>query len=219
MMGATVFILEDDLRLRTVLVDTLREEGFDVRGVGSGTRLMELIDRALPDAFVIDIGLPDADGRDVCLALRARGIQSPILFLTARSALEDRLSGFRAGGDDYLPKPFALEELVARIGALLRRGGRASPAVGGVQVDEAAHALAVGARSVPLTPTELRIITRLTAGGVVDRDDLMAAAWPGGTFVNPNTLDAYIARLRRKLADLGGQAVIRTVHGSGYILE
>jgi two-component system OmpR family response regulator len=218
-MGATVYILEDDLRLRSVLADTLREEGFVVTGVGSGTRLMELVDRAVPDVFVIDIGLPDADGRDVCLALRAQGIRVPILFLTARSGLDDRLSGFRAGGDDYLSKPFALEELVARLGALLRRSGQHVLSVGGVQVDEAAHALVVGARSAPLTPTEFRIICRLAAEAVVDRDDLMAAAWPDGTFVNPNTLDAYIARLRRKLADLGGEAAIRTVHGRGYALE
>jgi len=219
-MGATILILEDDVKLRSVLVDSLREEGFEADGLGSGARLLERTAHAVPDAFVIDIGLPDADGRDVCRALRARGITAPVLFLTARSALADRLSGFGAGGDDYLPKPFAFAELVARLETLIRRAGRHRLGAGALEVDEAAHALVFGPRSMPLTPTEFRIIVRLAAaGGVVERDDLMAAAWPKGTFVNPNTLDAYIARLRKKLSDLGVDIVIRTAHGVGYALE
>jgi two-component system OmpR family response regulator len=218
-MGATILILEDDVKLRSVLVDSLREEGFEADGLGSGARLLERTAHAVPDAFVIDIGLPDADGRDVCRALRARGIMAPVLFLTARSGLSDKLSGFSAGGDDYLPKPFAFAELVARLEALIGRAGRHRLGAGALEVDEAAHTLVFGLRSTPLTPTEFRIIVRLAAGGVVERDDLMAAAWPQGTFVNPNTLDAYIARLRKKLSKLGVNTVIRTVHGVGYALE
>jgi two-component system OmpR family response regulator len=102
---------------------------------------------------------------------------------------------------------------------LVRRGGRRPVKAGALEVDEATHALVLGSRSVPLTPTEFRIAARLAVGGIVDRDDLMAAAWPGGTFINPNTLDAYIVRLRRKLIDLGVSATIRTVHGVGNVLE
>ena len=120
-MEPTLLIVEDDAPLREVLVRSLRAEGFAARAVASARELLEqaLADR--PDALVIDIGLPDADGRDLCQALRARGVGAPVLFLTARDALTDRLSGFTAGGDDYVTKPFDIEEVVARLHALLRR--------------------------------------------------------------------------------------------------
>src|SRR5262249_25467679 len=119
----SIVILEYDDELRAVLARGLREEGFAVEGVASGAQLLERIELAAPDALVIDIGLPDTDGRDLCHALRARGIPAPVLFLTARDALVDRIAGFDAGGDDYLAKPFAFVELVARLQALLRRAG------------------------------------------------------------------------------------------------
>ena len=112
-----VLVVEDDLELRSVLSRGLREEGFDVHTVGTGGEVLPRVAADPPD--VLDIGLPDADGRDVCQALRARGIQTPVLFLTARDALVDRIAGFDAGGDDYVAKPFALAEVIARIHALL----------------------------------------------------------------------------------------------------
>src|SRR5204863_2948601 len=118
-----IVIVEDDDELRTVLARGLREEGFSVEGVASGAQLLERIEEATPDAFVIDIGLPDADGRDLCQALRARGVEAPVLFLTARDALVDRIAGFEAGGVDYLAKPFAFVELAARLQDLLPRPG------------------------------------------------------------------------------------------------
>src|SRR5690349_23315172 len=119
---------------------------------------------APPDILILDIGLPDADGRDVCQALRARGVASPVLFLTARDAAPDRISGFHAGGDDYLTKPFVLAELILRIEALLRRSGSADavePSPTGVVLDPAGHAAAYGGRSVTLTPTEYRVLAAL----------------------------------------------------------
>ncbi len=219
-MTASVFILEDDEHLRGLVIGHLEEEGFSATGATTAAELLRMAAVTVPDAFIIDIGLPDADGRDVCRALRARGVNAPVLFLTARSALNDRLSGFGAGGDDYLPKPFALAELVARLQALVRRAGPGTIAAGAVEIDPAAHTLVAGMRSVPLTPTELRVAMRLArdAGADVSREELIAAAWPDGAIVNPNTLDAYIGRLRRKLQDLGGGA-IHTVHGAGYRLE
>jgi two-component system OmpR family response regulator len=219
--GARILILEDDLELRAVLVRGLREEGFAVECTGTGRELLERAGEPV-DVFVIDIGLPDTDGRDVCQALRARGIGAPILFLTARSSLPDRLSGFSAGGDDYLTKPFDFAELVARLQALLRRaGGETVPTALGLTLDPAAHAAVCGDASVRLTPTEFRILACLAAapGDVVRRHALVRAAWPFGAIVHDNTLDAYIARLRRKLASLPDAPVIKTAHSVGYSLQ
>ena len=154
--------------MRSLLVRGLREEGYRAESVGPGTELIDRVARtAPPDLFIIDIGLPDADGRDVCQALRAQGIVVPVLFLTARDALPDRLSGFSAGGDDYLTKPFAFAELVARLAALLRRaGGEQSVQVGELRLDPAAHAAVCGGATVPLTPTEFRLLARLAAAPV-----------------------------------------------------
>src|SRR5437773_7907965 len=116
-------VVEDEADLRRLLRRGLDEEGFDVTTVARGSEAIETVSKGTPDALVVDIGLPDADGRDVCQALRARGVQAPVLFLTAKDAVTDRLAGFSAGGDDYLTKPFALAELVARLRALLKRAG------------------------------------------------------------------------------------------------
>lgn len=217
-------LCEDDADLRSVLTRALRAEGFDVRATMTGHEAVEAFSDTPPDLLVLDIGLPDADGRDVCQALRSHGVAAPVVFLTARDALPDRLAGFHAGGDDYLTKPFALAELVVRVRALLRRSGAAdAPAqmAGGLRLDPAAHALRAGERSVPLTPTEFRILAALAArpGHVVRRGELTAVAWPDGAIVHANTLDTYIGRLRRKLDAVGGASGIETVRGVGYALR
>lgn len=216
-----VVLVEDDPELRSVLGRGLTEEGFSVRTASSGAELFEHVDREVPDVFVVDVGLPDSDGRDLCHALRARGIQTPVLFLTARDALVDRIAGFDAGGDDYLSKPFAFVELVARLQVLIRRGGNDTTETAGLRVDPITHSLHHGDASVPLTPTEFRVLARLLArpGDAVRRRDLVRAGWPHGAQVRENTLDAYIARLRRKLRLVGGTSEIATVHGVGYKLE
>ena len=222
MSEANILVLEDDIEMRSLLVRGLREEGYRVDGVGSGGQLLEWVRRSVPDAFIVDIGLPDADGRDVVQALRAQGIGAPVLFLTARSALPDRLSGFSAGGDDYLTKPFDFAELVARLQALLRRAGHAQAiTVGELRLDPTVHAAECGGAAAELTPTEFRLLARLAAapGDAVRRHSLVQAAWPHGAIVNDNTLDVYIARLRRKLGTLPGAPGIHTVHGVGYSLR
>jgi two-component system, OmpR family, response regulator len=219
-ISASIAIVEDDADLRRLLLESLREEEFEVRGFATGTELLAGVERETPDAIVVDIGLPDADGRDVVQALRARGVQVPILFLTARDALPDRLAGFSSGGDDYMTKPFALDELIARLHALLRRAAPDVPEVGGMRLDPAAHAVSCGGKSARVTPTEFRILAALASrpGEVVRRRELIQAAWPYGAIVHDNTLDAYLARLRRKLRELDGSPEITTVHGVGYSL-
>jgi two-component system response regulator MprA len=186
--------------------------------VATAAEALRAFPKSCPDVMVLDIGLPDADGRDLCLALRANGVRSPVLFLTARDGLHDKIAGFEAGGDDYLTKPFDLDEIRVRLAALLRR----TPATGaettvGAVLDPARHALVVGDTEVSLTPTEFRLLGRLMASPstVVRRQALVAAGWPHGAMVTDNTIDSYVRRIRRKLEPLG-VASIKTVRGVGY---
>jgi two-component system, OmpR family, response regulator len=220
-MEPRVLIVEDDAELRGILVRGLAEEGFRPEATGDGADLLRRAAADPADALVVDIGLPDSDGRDLCQALRAQGIESPVLFLTARDALVERLAGFRAGGDDYLTKPFAFAELVARLQALLRRSRPDDPEHAGLKLDPTRRVAAAGDRVRSLTPTEYRLLGRLLANGraVVKRRDLVRAGWPEGAIVHENTLDAYISRLRRKLTELESPVEIVTVHGIGYRLE
>jgi two-component system response regulator MprA len=204
-----------------VLARALDDEGFSVVAVATGSAALAE-DFGLVDAIVLDVGLPDSDGRDVCQALRARGCDAPVLFLTARDALSDRLSGFSAGGDDYVTKPFHLSEVVARLNALLRRSSLdAAVAVGDLRLDPVAHELSGPRGNASLTPTEFRLLAALAGrpGAVLRRRELTAAAWPDGAIVHANTLDQYLVRLRRKLRDVAPDCVITTVHGVGYRLE
>jgi two-component system response regulator MprA len=221
--ATTVGLCEDDAELRSVLGRALTAEGFDVHATATGRDAVKRFSTDPPDVLVLDIGLPDSDGRDVCQALRAHGVDVPVIFLTAHGALTDRLAGFGAGGDDYLTKPFALAELVFRVRALTRRavartGDREA---GALRLDPATHAMHVGDRSVALTPTEFRLLAALAARPteVVRRRELIAAAWPDGAIVHDNTLDTYVGRLRRKLRELDVEGKIATARGVGYSLR
>jgi two-component system response regulator MprA len=219
---ATIGICEDDDELRGVLRDALRREGHQVRATATGTAAVASFAQRHPDLLILDIGLPDADGRDVCQALRAHGMTAPVMFLTARDALTDRLSGFRVGGDDYLIKPFSLAELIVRVEAVLRRAARSPPSrPEGLVLDPAQHAVTGPVGEVSLTPTEYRILATLAAdpGAVVRRAALVGAAWPDGASVSDNTLDAYVSRLRGKLRDAEVQERIENVRGVGYALR
>src|SRR4051794_10652532 len=217
-----VLVVEDDAELLELLLRGLREEGFTAIGAASGHQALERAGANVLDALVIDVGLPDADGRDLCQALRANGVSAPVLFLTARDAVPDRLSGFAAGGDDYITKPFVFAELVARLRAWLRRSDlRPGIAIGDLRLDPVTHALEVGDERVKLSPTEFRLLAALAArpGETLRRPELAAAGWPAGAIVHDNTLDVYVRRLRRKLADAGSVAELVTTHGVGYALE
>jgi two-component system response regulator MprA len=218
--GFHLIVVEDDPDLRSVLARGLIEEGFAVEAVGDGAGALAAA-RERVDALVIDIGLPDADGRDVCQALRAQGCDAPVLFLTARDAVTDRLAGFGAGGDDYVTKPFHFDEVVARLRALLRRSGAdASTTLGALRLDPVAHSISGQDGEASLTPTEFRLLAALAGqpGAVLRRRELVRAAWPEGAIVHDNTLDQYVARLRRKLRETAAQATIETSHGVGYRL-
>jgi two-component system, OmpR family, response regulator len=220
-MRPRLLIVEDDAHLRELLVRSLAAEGFDVGAVATGHQLLERASVSPADALVIDIGLPDSDGRDVCQALRARGISAPVLFLTARDALPDRLSGFNAGGDDYMTKPFDIEELAVRLRTLMRRAGGPTPSThAGMLFDPTQLTVTVEQDTQALTPTEFRLLAALAAqaGRAVSRAELIAAAWPAGAIVHDNTLDVYVARLRRKLRGLQRAPSLTTVHGLGYKL-
>lgn len=222
MIDPSVLVVEDDHRLRALILRGLREAGFRAEGVEQASELLERLPHINPDVLVIDVGLPDADGRDLCQALRAQGFNAPIMFLTARDAVPDRLTGFAAGGDDYLTKPFNFAELVARLQALVRRGGGEHVAeVGSLRLDPVRHGIACGGESVELTPTEFRIFARLAArpGEAVRRRELVQAAWPDGAIVHDNTLDVYIASIRRKLTTLPEAPAIKTIYGVGYSIR
>ena len=222
MIEPSVLVVEDDHRLRSLILRGLREAGFRAEGVVQASELLERLPQVNPDVLVIDVGLPDADGRDLCQSLRAEGFTAPIMFLTARDAVPDRLTGFAAGGDDYLTKPFNFAELVARLQALVRRGGTEQVAeVGGLRLDPARHGITCGSETVELTPTEFRIFARMAArpGDAVRRRELVQAAWPDGAIVHENTLDVYIASIRRKLATLPEAPAIKTIYGVGYSIR
>ncbi|MFG2652044.1 response regulator transcription factor [Streptomyces sp. NPDC048436] len=222
-MRHKILIVEDDHALRDVLVRGLRDENFDAVSAPDGATALRLSTDELA-AAVLDVGLPDADGRDVCQAMRANGLRFPVVFLTAHHRLADRLAGFSAGGDDYLPKPFHLAELAARLRAAIRRAspdGAGPQGVGDLLLDPVRHRCTVHSRPVDLTPTEFRLLATLLAasGDLVPRRELLRAGWPEGAQVSDNTLDQYMSRLRRKLRASGSALTIGTARGIGHRLS
>jgi two-component system OmpR family response regulator len=221
---AQILLVEDDAQLRALVRRGLEQDGdFVVAGVATAAEALGRVDGSSPAALVIDIGLPDADGRDLCQALRTRGVQAPVVFLTARDALVDRLAGFSAGGDDYLTKPFSIAELQARLRALLQRaGGGDNLSAVGLTLDPTTFEIwCRDVQRLRLSPTEFRILGALAAHSerTVSRRELVRAGWPEGAVVHDNTIDVYLARLRRKLAGIECPAEITTIRGVGYRLQ
>ncbi|MEV6413627.1 response regulator transcription factor [Kribbella sp. NPDC051718] len=213
---ARIAVCEDDPALRGLLRRALLTDGYSIAVAASASELLIQLDPA-PDVVILDIGLPDADGRDVCLALRAQGVDAPVLMLTAMGGMHQKVSGFEAGADDYLTKPFDLPELLVRVRALLRRV-TVTVASGEVELDPTSHQVRRGKAGEALTPTEFRLLGRLISvpGEVVRRHSLVAAGWPHGASVSENTLDSYLRRLRVKLHRLGIADRVATVRGVGY---
>jgi two-component system, OmpR family, response regulator len=216
-----VGLCEDDPQVRRVVEEALTAVDLDVV---VAHRASEAIKRFTPDsglkAIVLDIGLPDGDGRDLCQALRAAGVTAPVLFLTARGGVHEVVSGFGAGGDDYLVKPFAVAELQARVTALVRRAPTAEATPRSLVIDPERFSVRRGEAEERLTPTEFRLLATLLArpGEVVRRRELIAAAWPVGAVVQANTLDSYMRRLRRLLEQVDSEERLSTARGVGFRL-
>ncbi|MFC6160095.1 response regulator transcription factor [Kribbella jiaozuonensis] len=213
---ARVAVCEDDRALRGVLRRALEGDGHSIVAAANGSDLLARLEPP-PQLVILDLALPDADGRDVCLALRAHGLDAPVLMLTALGGMHHKVSGFEAGADDYLTKPFDIPELLVRVRALLRRT-TVAVTVDEVVLDPTSHQVRRGAAGEALTPTEFRLLGRLISvpGEVVRRHALVAAGWPHGAYVSENTLDSYLRRLRVKLDRLGIAGRVATVRGVGY---
>jgi len=218
-----VLIVEDEARLRELIERTLRGEGYEVESTGDG---IEGFERALSgghDVVVLDIMLPRMSGLEICMRLRRKEVHTPILMLTARDTVDDRVAGLDAGADDYLVKPFAFVELSARIRALLRRRGDDASAklvVEDLVLDRARREVVRGSRHAELTAREFALLEHLmrNAGRVLTRDQLIHAVWPHDFDGGSNVVDTYIHYLREKIDKPPAEPLLRTVRGVGYTL-
>lgn len=218
-----VLLVEDEADIASPLVRALGREGYAVEQAGSGRDALAAVAKAQHDIVILDLGLPDMDGLEVCRRLRDSGYEGAVLILTARSRELDRVVGLDAGADDYLAKPFGLAELSARLRALLRRTTvrAARSADRRLHVDVGAHRVRVGETEVALTGKEFDVLAVLAANRdkVVSRAQLMAEVWSEGWYGSTKTLDVTIGRLRQKLARAGPDERVVTVRGVGFRLE
>jgi len=220
---ARVLVVEDDPDIGDVVRRSLRREGYDVRLAEDGGTALDEAAVFEPDAVVLDLGLPQVDGLEVSKRLRANG-DVPILMLTARDSVESRVEGLDSGADDYLVKPFDLQELLARLRALLRRRpprGSASLIVGDLKLNPATHEAARGDRVLELTAREFELLEFMMRNErlVVSRDKLLEEVWGYAPFSETNTVDVFVSNLRRKLESEGEPRVLHTVRGAGYVMR
>ena len=221
-----VLVVDDESTLTELLAMALRYEGWDVRGVGDGQAAVATARSFQPDVVVLDIMLPDMDGLTVLRQLRGHVSDVPVLFLTAKDAVEDRIAGLTAGGDDYVTKPFSLEELVARLRALLRRAGMTSVrddatiTVGDLTMDEDSHEVRRGGDLVELTATEYELLRYLmrNAKRVLSKAQILDRVWRYDFGGQANVVELYISYLRKKV-DAGRPPMIHTMRGVGYVLK
>jgi two-component system, OmpR family, response regulator len=221
-----VLVVDDEATLAELLSMALRYEGWEVRTAGDGLAAVRAAREFRPDAVVLDVMLPDIDGLEVLRRLRADVPDVPVLFLTARDAVEDRVAGLTAGGDDYVTKPFSLEELVARLRGLLRRAGTAAArqgsvlAVGDLTLDEDSHEVRRGDDLIELTATEFELLRYLMRNPrrVLSKPQILDRVWNYDFGGQSNVVELYISYLRKKI-DAGREPMIHTVRGAGYVLK
>jgi two-component system OmpR family response regulator len=221
-----VLVVEDDPKISSVLVRGLREERYRVDLAEDGPTAEQCVADSRYDAIILDILLPGIDGFELCRRLRRDGVDAPVLMLTARDAVPDRIRGLDVGADDYLIKPFDFDELLARLRALTRRGRTrqqdATLAYGPIVMETEQHRVRAGERELDLSATEYRLLEHLMrhAGAIVSRDQLAEHVWGGDYDPFSNVADVYIGYLRRKLRQAGIDAsLIHTVRGMGYMLR
>jgi two-component system OmpR family response regulator/two-component system response regulator MprA len=220
--GHSLLLVEDEPDVASFVEQGLGEEGYDVSWVQEGQRALEYTQQAAVDLVLLDIRLPDLSGIEVCERLRLHRPTLPIMMLTALDAVEDRVKGLRAGADDYLPKPFAFDELLARVEALLRRVEQTEAAEvlrdGPLVLDSAAQRCTYEGEDVSLTPTEFNLLAYLMArrGQALSRDTIHRDVWGHEFDRGTNLIDVYVNYVRRKLKDVGCPSPIETVRGVGY---
>ena len=222
--NASILVVDDEESLTDLVSSALRFAGYEVRTESNGFDALRTIKAETPDLIVLDVNMPELDGFELCRRIRRDGVQTPVIFLTARDDIDDLRVGFRQGGDDYLTKPFSLEELGLRIEALLRRsGGIAEPArisVGDLVVDEDAHQVFRGDDEVQLSPTEFRLLRflLLNRGRVMSKGQIVDHVWEYDFDGNYGIVETYVSYLRKKLGDTKGR-LIQTVRGVGYVIR
>lgn len=213
-----MLVVDDDPPLRRMLSRTLTAEGYEVTLAPDGGAALLAAERSAPDVIVLDVAMPAIDGLSVCRRLRGKGLPTPILMLTARDAVADRVAGLEAGADDYLVKPFAVRELIARLRALTRRGKQADAVLSyaDLALDIAARTATRAGMPIVLTGRETALLELLLrdVGQTITRERAIDEIWDGAA--EPNVVDRYVTRLRRKL---GEPPLIRTLRGSGFVLR
>ncbi|PRX97733.1 response regulator transcription factor [Allonocardiopsis opalescens] len=221
---AALLVVDDDPNIRELLSASLRYAGFAVRVAADGPEAVAAADRERPDLVVLDVMLPRMDGFDVARRLRAGARPTPIVFLTARDTTEDKVAGLTLGGDDYVTKPFSLEEVIARIRAVLRRTGAAAPpsrmAVADLELDEDTREVRRAGVAVHLPPTAFELLRFLMAhsGQVLSKRQILDHVWPYDFDGDPSIVESYVSMLRRRL-DTGEPRLIHTLRGIGYTLR
>ncbi len=220
-----ILVIEDDDAVRSALRRALLLEGYEVLLAADGQEGLLKAETAVPDAIILDLGLPDIDGMEVCRTLRRRENRTPILMLTARDAVEDRVDGLEAGADDYLVKPYDVRELQARLHAIMRRHVEGSDGrtlrFADLELDADAHAARIGERLIDLTRTEYQLLELLMLNPrrVLTSELIYDRIWGYDFGMAGNALRVYIGYLRRKLEAGGEPRLIQTVHGVGYVLR
>jgi two-component system OmpR family response regulator len=224
---ARLLVVDDEPNIVELLEASLRFHGFDVTTCLDGTTALRVAKEIEPDLMVTDLMMPGLNGFELVRSLRADGYQFPVLFLTAKDDVDDRVTGLTIGGDDYIVKPFSLSEVVARIRVVLKRTGNAPRAsrrsvlrYADLQLDEAAHEVRRSAREIPLSPTEFRLLRYLVenAETVVSKAQILDHVWQYDFGGDANVVESYISYLRRKV-DVGATPLIHTVRGVGYVLR